>query len=163
MGSLRSSITRDERGRTHLKLSGAIDESSDLPGMFKELGADVEIDLEGVERINSIGVHRWIPAFEGFCRGRAVELTGLSYPMVLQANMVANLFGNVPISSCLAPYFCTKCQDNRMSLVQRTEVSSSGLPPARKCPVCGEAMSFDELENYFSFFLHQPKSAAGGG
>src|SRR5438067_229922 len=159
MGSLRATVTRGAGGEEVLKLSGAIDESSDLNSILQPLGANVRLDLEGVERINSIGIHRWITAFAPFCRGRKVELAALSYPMALQANLVADLFASATIVSCLAPYFCPKCQESRSALVARGEVNPSGEPPPKRCPVCAEPMAFDELENYFAFFGAPTRSA----
>jgi hypothetical protein len=152
MSGLRTTLSKDERGRQRLTLAGAIDESADLKALFATLGSPLVIDMGAVERINSVGVHRWIPEFTAFCKSHEVEIHALSYPLVLQANMVLGMFARAPVRSCLAPYFCTQCGENRMALVKRDEVGAKGEPPQRKCEVCKQPMSFDELDNYFLLF-----------
>ncbi len=151
-GKLRSTVVTEESGKSRLLLSGAIDERSDLPAALHGVIGDVVINLEGIERINSIGVHRWIPAFAAFAVNRKVEIERLSYPLVLQANMVANLFGQARVLSCVAPYFCSTCKENRVAVVNSEDVGPNGEAPERSCTVCAKRMSFDELDNYFTFF-----------
>jgi anti-anti-sigma regulatory factor len=64
MGTLRTKIDQDSDGCARVTLSGAMDEATDLDEAFATLDCDTVFDLSGVERINSIGVHRWVRAME---------------------------------------------------------------------------------------------------
>jgi uncharacterized CHY-type Zn-finger protein len=63
------------------------------------------------------------------------------------------MFGTGQIRSCMAPYFCSQCQDNQTVRVTATEVAMSRFaPPAKQCGRCKSTMEFDELDGYFGFF-----------
>lgn len=140
-------------GWLSVRLGGAIDEESDLAGLFDRLDADVVFDLAGVNRINSIGVLRWTPLIAKLAEKWLVVIESASYPLVLQANSVANFFGGAKVRSCLAPYRCPACQESQMVLVTAEEVAA-GEPPAKRC-ACGGPLEFDELDSYFSFLTSQ--------
>ena len=139
----------------HVYLTGAIDEHTDLDRVFAhlyELRADpLILNLEGVIRINSIGLRHWIPLLSRLSSARAVLVEGLSYPFVLQANNVANLLGGVKVRSCVAPYYCTMCEQNHTIVVTTEEIAKTELPPTKACPQCASPMEFDELDDYFDF------------
>jgi hypothetical protein len=116
----------------------------------------VVIDLIGIERVNSIGIHRWVTAIGPLSERHRVALERIPYPFVLGANAVANLFGNAQVLSCLAPYFCDRCGESRTEVVLTEEVVATGAAPARSCTTCGTALSFDELDTYFRF-LRRPR------
>jgi hypothetical protein len=135
-------------------LSGAIDEHTRLTEVFAELarlpGDSLVLDLQGVIRINSLGIRGWIPLITQLTAVRRVVVEGLSYPFVIQANNVYNLLASARVASCMAPYFCRTCEANRMVLVMGSEVHPNMIP-VKICHECGTPMEFDELENYFSF------------
>jgi hypothetical protein len=135
-------------------LSGAIDEHTRLNDVFAQLtkipGEALILDLQGVIRINSIGIRGWIPLITQLTSVRRVTVEGLSYPFVIQANNVYNLLAGARVHSVMAPYFCRLCEANRMVLVTGEEVQPS-IVPAKACMECGNQMEFDELENYFAF------------
>jgi hypothetical protein len=136
-------------------LAGAIDEHSDVTSAFSQMealdGASLVLNLEGVIRINSIGLRQWIPLLARLCKARSVVVEGVSYPFVLQANNVSNVFSSAQVKSCVAPYYCSMCEASRTVLVQSDEVRVRDEPPEKKCPDCGAPMEFDELEDYFAF------------
>ncbi|MCC6747540.1 MAG: anti-sigma factor antagonist [Deltaproteobacteria bacterium] len=139
-------------GSLHLALAGAIDETCDLEAALASIDRDVVIDVSAVDRMNSVGVHRWITTLDPLSRRHAVTIEACPYPMVLQANVVANFFGAAKVASCLAPYFCTACQQTPMLQLSAEEVGEAGGgPPEKPCPSCGGALTFDELESYFAF------------
>lgn len=134
-------------------LSGAIDENSDLKAVFAQITSDVIINLRGVKRINSMGVHNWIPVITKAASQHRVVLDELSYAFVQNAVAVANLFGAADVRSCMAPYFCATCKDNFTITVTREEVAQAGNEaPLKRCTKCQSPMEFDELDGYFSFF-----------
>lgn len=151
MTTIRADVERLADGTLRLTLHGALDERSDLGAIFGAVDADVTLNLRGVERINSLGIHKWVTAIGPLSEARRVRLEQIPYPLVLSANAVANLFGQATPVSCMAPYFCEPCGESRTEVVQTSEVSPTGAAPARSCSVCGGPLSFDELDTYFRF------------
>jgi hypothetical protein len=151
MGSLRVAVERREPGLECVRLAGSISEGADLAGMFANIKSDVVINMREVERMNSMGVHRWIPLLEECGRRVTVLLEELSYAVVMQANCVANLIRPTAVRSLMAPYFCSQCNQARMMVVPAAEVATTTGVPARTCEACGASMEFDELDNYFAF------------
>ena len=49
--------------------------------------------MRNVERVNSMGVHRWIPLISKFSAKHQAAFDEISYALVQNANVVANLFG----------------------------------------------------------------------
>jgi hypothetical protein len=139
-------------GTVVLKLRGAIDENAALPPIFQDLPAKVEFRLNGIERINSVGINRWIALFTQCSQQRTVTVSALSYPVVLQANCISNLFAGATVVSCMAPYFCNACGQRREVLITREQVAESGGTPSPACPDCKGALDFDELDSYFALF-----------
>ena len=139
----------------HVYLSGAIDEHTDLDKVFADLQQvrpdPLILNLEGILRINSIGLRHWIPLVSQLSKSRTVVVEALSYPFVIQANNVANLLAGVEIRSCVAPYYCSLCEMNRTIVVSAEEIRAGELAPPKDCPECGTEMEFDELEDYFAF------------
>jgi hypothetical protein len=136
-------------------LTGAIDERADLQATFDQLTTLPEgplvVNLEGILRINSIGLRKWIPLLAALSKSRKLVVEALSYPMVLQANSIANLLPDVRVVSCIAPYYCSLCEATRSTLVRTEEVLAAQLVPAKACPDCNSPMEFDELDEYFNF------------
>ncbi|MBA3452765.1 MAG: hypothetical protein H0T42_06730 [Deltaproteobacteria bacterium] len=151
--TLRAKVEQASSGGTRVTLSGAIDESSDLDGVFAKVTGDMVINMKDVERVNSMGVHMWIPVMARLSAKNRVVIEEISYGFVFNANAVANLFGAARVVSCAAPYYCPSCKDHVMVKVTLDEVNaSSGGAPAKRCAKCAAPMDFDELEGYFSFF-----------
>ena len=155
--SLRVAIEAGPDGQ-HVALAGSIDENSDLAGMFAQLVGPAVINLRHIERVNSMGVHRWVPLVTQFSARHPLAIDEISYALVQNANVVANLFGTAVVRSCVAPYFCSACNDNCSVVVTMEEVAAcAGGPPVKHCGRCRAAMEFDELDGYFSFFKTRSK------
>ncbi|MCC6747876.1 MAG: hypothetical protein IT371_09480 [Deltaproteobacteria bacterium] len=151
MSSLR--VTREQRadGSTFLIVAGAIDERADLERLFSNLDGRVVMNLKGIERLNSLGIHRWVPLMDELTGRAKVELEALSVPLVTQATVVANLLGTARLTSCMAPYFCPLCQDGRMILVTVEDLrAAGGTSPHKSCPECNGPMELDELDSYLT-------------
>ena len=134
-------------------LSGSIDENSDLQGVFARLDGAAVLNMQQVERVNSMGVHRWIPLVTRFSAEHRLMIDEISYALVQNANVVANLFGTAVVRSCMAPYYCSHCNSNTTLTVSHDEVAAAGnAPPAKYCGRCKSQMDFDELDGYFAFF-----------
>ena len=152
MTTLKAEVTRRPDGTIHVALVGALDERSDVAQIFSDFDADTTLNLRRVERVNSIGIHRWIPSITKLSADRDVVIEEIPYSLVLSANAVADLFGGASVRSCLAPYYCDRCGHDRIVVVTTEEVAAAGKGvPERQCPDCAGPMAFDELDTYFKF------------
>jgi hypothetical protein len=139
-------------GSVSIHLRGTIDERADIERLFTTLTGPLRFNLREVERINSIGIARWISNFADYSKRFPTVVEEVSYAFAIQANAIANLFGKATVTSCLAPYFCGRCAQSRMCLVTREELlSARDRAPERRCSVCESVMPFDDLESYFNF------------
>ena len=145
---------KDESNASVIAVKGVIDEDAEFKTAFADLKPKVSIDLEGVSFINSCGVREWVRAVQDFPKQAEVQFVKCAPRIVEQANYVANFTGRGKIVSFFAPYYCPKCQKERSTLLKSADFKS-GPPskaPSQKCPACGSAMDFDDIEEeYFSF------------
>jgi hypothetical protein len=152
MTSLSAKISRNDDGSICVFLAGAIDEHSDFDGVFRDLDRDATFNLEGIDRINSMGIRNWIASISRFTKQYKARIEALSYPVVMQAHCVANLFASARVRSCMAPYYCPACKANQMVVVSVDEIPECPTePPERRCSRCDALMEFDELDSYFRF------------
>lgn len=140
-------------------ISGSIDENADLEAIFAKLEPlPTVVNLRDIERVNSIGVHRWIPLVTAAAKRHPLEIEEISYALVQNANVVANLFGTATLHSCMAPYFCARCNDNLTVVVTAEEVAETEFrPPAKRCVRCNSEMELDELDGYFALFKNRAR------
>jgi hypothetical protein len=139
-------------GTVSIILGGTIDERTDLESVFKSLSGPITFNLRGIERINSIGIARWIATFSDYTHRFSAIVEEVSYPIAVQANAISNLLGAAKVKSCLAPYYCSRCSQNFMVVVTAADVAAaSGAIPEKRCTTCKSIMPFDDLDNYFSF------------
>jgi hypothetical protein len=145
-------------GETRIALAGAIDENADLAGLFGHLAGPTVFNMRDVERVNSMGVHSWVPLINKVPVNHKLAIEELSYPLVQSANAVANMFGAAVLRSCVAPYFCARCKQNVNLTVTAEEVAAAGGEvPVKQCSRCRMALEFDELDGYFAFFKRTRK------
>ena len=138
---------------TRIRMVGEITEASDFLSLLDGLPERGVIDLEGVRRINSAGAREWVNFTEGLQkRGRSVTLDRCSVAFVHQMNLISNFRGHSKVLSCLAPYFCGKCNKEHPITIDLSTGSAPVLADALACPDCGSQMEFDDLpEHYLSF------------
>jgi anti-anti-sigma regulatory factor len=157
MNSLDVRFQRQSDGLLVVFLSGAIDEQTDFMAVFPRIDSDAVLNLSGIVRLNSVGVHRWLGEISTLSKEHHLVIEACSYVVALQAACVASLFGAATVRSTLAPYFCSSCNDARMVLITVSEVAN-GVAPVKHCSSCGGAMAFDELDTYFAFLTEgRPK------
>jgi hypothetical protein len=134
-------------------LEGSIDENSHLDQIFKQFTGNIILDLNGIKKMNSIGILGWIPAISDYSEKYQISVKNASYPIVIQLSSVSNLFGKAKIISCNAPYFCDACSKGHLAEVTK-EMFKKTEPeaPVIKCPDCSTEMTFDDIPGYFNFF-----------
>jgi len=149
----------EQDGRHVVLLRGEINENADFSELSEYLQGDVDLDLEGVNRINSCGVREWVN-FVRDLRVASLRFARCSPTVVLQLNTIYNFRGRARVHSFLAPYVCEACHHDEYKLLrvedhfpQRTPPYS---PPAFRCARCSGVMLFDELpERYLSFLSEE--------
>ena len=147
---------------TCLRLSGAVDEQFDAPGLAETITSKyLLLDLAGVDRISSFGIRQWVD----FIGNITPRMAGIYYvecsPKVVdQFNMVANFGGPGYIVSFYAPYRCDSCDQERRLLFRTDEEAplwKAGQAPPSMCPTCGNPEDFDEdPATYFNYVAQQP-------
>lgn len=152
VGTLQVTIQARPDGKTYVAFTGAIDENSDFQQVFDRVSGDAVFNMRGVDRVNSMGVHGWVPHVKKFSAQHQLVIEDISYPLVQNANSVARLFGSAQIQSCMAPYYCAACRDNTTVSVAWDEVVPEMKPPTKQCARCNSPLEFDELDGYFDFF-----------
>jgi hypothetical protein len=143
-------------------ISGVIDEDNGLAETTARINRPVvAINTAEIERINSCGVRDWVTWLgEMEKAGKSVYFVRCPPAIVSQVNLVNNFVGAGSIVNFYCPYFCSKCDDDNLLLVEVKEALGN-LPfkaPMCRCPKCNFPMEFDEVENtYFAFLEHMKK------
>jgi anti-anti-sigma regulatory factor len=151
--------TVEERrsGASLLRLSGTLDEHNRLDELTEKVsGAEVLINLSGVERISSTGTRDWINWLKSLeTRGVRPILVACSPSVVRQLNLVKNFAGRAIVKSFQAPYHCVSCERDKQLLINVSEMRGRATAPPCTCDDCGKAMALaDETGTYFSFIDH---------
>jgi anti-anti-sigma regulatory factor len=163
MGSKFHAEVHHREGVTYLKVSGVIDEDNDLQGLEGRLGTGtLIINLVEVDRINSCGVRDWVNWLGRVEKsGARPVLVECSPPIVSQVNLVHNFTGNGVVKSFYAPYFCPRCQKEKLLLLETRDMVQGGPPfqaPTCRCDECDGPMEFDDMEeSYFAFLSNAKK------
>ena len=135
-----------------IRLEGDLDERVDLLGRLGKLAVPVmHIDLSGVTRINSAGVHRWVLCLEFLTNGRRVELCRCSSAFVAQALMIPNMIAGARVESVFLDYWCERCEQNETVLV----ASVADLQTRPQCPRCPSVLEPDTAGSLVEFFFRR--------
>src|SRR5213078_2600869 len=144
---------------SYVKLGGVIDEDNELGDLVEKISAGTAvIDLGEVERINSCGVRDWVNWLSKLeNNGTRSVLVECSPAIVAQINLVNNFTGNGSVKSFFAPYFCPKCEREKVFLVETAEMVGQTPPkaPVCRCDECDGIMDFDDMEESYFAFLGQ--------
>lgn len=147
-------------GRRVVRLRGEINENADFSELAVMLKGDVDLDLEGISRINSCGVREWVN-FVRDLKVSSLRFARCSPTVVLQLNTIYNFRGRARVDSFLAPYVCEACHSDEYRLLRvEDHFPERGVrpmsAPAFRCGKCGGVMMFDELpERYLSFLAEE--------
>ena len=145
-------------GVLRIRVAGVIDDESNLGDILGALGdgerraRSVALDLGGIERINSIGVSRWLDFIGALSeRVEVLDLERCSSCVVHQLGMIRGFNGTGRVRSVLAGYDCLACGARRCELVEASALADFDWEGARPCPACGEPLELDGLaEEYRS-------------
>lgn len=166
MGSKFHSELHTREGVNYLKLGGVIDEDNDLAALESKLGTgSLVINLAEVDRINSCGVRDWVNWLGRVEKNGARSiLVECSPPIVSQINLVHNFTGAGVVKNFYAPYFCPRCEKEKLLLLETRDLVQNGPPftaPMCRCDECDGPMEFDDMEeSYFAFLSNAKKVPA---
>lgn len=148
---------------SYVKLAGVIDEDNELADLVDKIPTGTAvIDLGEIERINSCGVRDWVNWLSKLeNNGTRSVLVECSPSIVAQINLVNNFTGNGTVKSFYVPYFCPECDEEKVLLVEATEMGPPPHePPTCRCDECDLVMDFDDMpDSYFAFLSNQKKLA----
>jgi len=149
-GRLRVSVQQAE-AQTLVFIEGVVDEESDFSGLARLTG-DLVINLKGVRRFNSAGIHDWVEVLRELSQHARFVFTECSPTVMLQLNMLHGFLDQAPVLSFYAPMRCEAC-DLEVDQLFQTVDCSGGLP-VTLCPRCRRPLTLDEVEDRYLLFLH---------
>lgn len=150
--ALKVEVTQLGSGEQRFIVSGNIDERTKPELELAAVKGDGVLDLSRIDRINSVGLVGWLRWISQVSQQHRLGIESLSYSLATLANQLSDLFGAARVRSCLAPYYCPKCNANHEMVVTRNDLAASpGGPPHKSCPTCQGPMDFDEMDEYFEF------------
>lgn len=137
-----------------LTVEGPISESNSIFTASLNGVKEVNIDLDKMTFINSIGVKNWVSLMTRLPPRTQVSLYNCPLVMINQVSMVKGFLPeNGFVQSFKAPYHCDSCRAEEILLAIRGEdyeyASSNGgevkvnLLEEKPCPKCGQEMSLD--------------------
>ncbi len=136
-------------------VKGGIDEDASFVAPNLGSAAEVNLDLEGVTAINSVGIREWIKWIKAFPTSLKLSVRHCPKIIVDQINMVAGFLpdGTI-IESFYVPYYSDASGDERMVLFMNGKEfnGSEVTPPSEVKDDSGEVMEIDVIEaKYFKF------------
>lgn len=145
-----------------IQISGDLDESADFSSLeFIQAGVWV-VDLEHVERINSMGLRKWIFWTRGLNQAQLV-FKNCPPAVVHQMNILQGFLpARSVVESFYVPYHCPHCNYESRQLAQRRQDFVEGtadrpshvaLSSTRTCPQCHKEMEWDLVEKLYFRFL----------
>lgn len=166
MGSKFGSELSNKEGVTTLKLAGVVDEDNELTSLEPKLGAGPTVlDLSEIDRINSCGVRDWVNWLGRIEKtGARLVFVNCSPAIVAQINLVHNFTANGIVKSFYAPYFCPRCEKEKLLRLETRDLIKSApitTAPACRCDECDGPMDFDDMEESYFAFLNNAKKVLG--
>ena len=135
-------------------LAGVIDEAADLGPLRALVAPTLELDLRGIQRINSSGVRAWIDFVRAVPATVALRFVRCPPAIIDQCNMVLGFLGHGRLESFYAPLTCRECDEQVEQLFTTAAVKAGyGSLPATPCPRCRRPMAIDDLEDQYLLFV----------
>jgi|GEM_PF-3048095 len=156
------SVKTNRSGSTlHISLEGAIGETTPMFTLPLDETKEINLDLEKMTYINSIGVRQWILWTMKIPNDCVVKLHNCPFVIASQASMVVGfLTKKMTLESIRLPYACENCNFEEMYFAVRGkdyEYPINGHPPRisipehRECPKCKAAQLEPDLIREKSF------------
>jgi hypothetical protein len=150
-------VESDNAEHPILKFSGSINESVPWEKVKIPAAQVIEMDLGGIEVINSAGGRGWVNWVYSINRGVGLSLVNCSRVFI---DYVNTIHGFVPtngkITSFQVPYFCAQCGATPVTVLQSEKVRRKiqDIPNTMTCS-CGEMATMDVMTPAFFKFLEK--------
>ena len=144
----------DHVNGTVVRIEGAIDESFNLDS-FTGGREVVVLDVDGVNRINSVGIKRWRAALHDL-DARYLCFVRCRPAVVSQFNIVSGFACGGELISFYLPYLCPQCDHSQSMLLDLRKdrgLIESLTAPEMKCK-CGAMAEFDDFPEYYLRYAH---------
>lgn len=135
-------------------LAGVLDEAADLAPLRALAAPTIELDLRGVQRVNSSGVRAWIDFVRAVPATVTLRFVRCPPAIIDQCNMVLGFLGHGRLESFYAPLICRECDEQVEQLFTTAAVKAGcGTLPPTPCPRCRRPMAIDDLEDQYLLFV----------
>ena len=143
-----------------LKISGIIDEYTDLIDTMASLPEEVWIDLSEISRVNSLGIREWARALA--TTTAKIHYVGCPSLIIDQFNMIPQLFGNnAQVDSFELCFCCDHCEFEESityEIKERNEEEKAKLEQmTMPCLRCNHDMLLNHDTDLYFSFLNIPK------
>lgn len=141
-------------------MAGTIDENSDqgFKSLLSVRNGKVNLDLNGITAINSIGVRTWVNFMQNFRQTHEITLQNCPPDIIMQINMIPSFLGIGTVESFLAPFFCANCKTtfHKSFLVSDTYNKLLEELNVQACQTCGSECECEEIPSDYLRFM-RPK------
>jgi len=140
-------------GEVVVTFEGEVTENVDFESLPHRSSEQLVLDLSGVRRLNSQGVHGFLQFLRELSEDGLITAERCSPAIIMQLNMLPSMAGLVTVRSLYVPMECDRCNLEREVLLEipRGQRTVPALPTTR-CSKCGDAMTLAEVpERYFAF------------
>ncbi len=143
-----------------ITFNGMLDETCQLPEFSEPIMGRVEIHLERLHMINSLGCRKWAIWLRDKVKAKGGITLVKCSPVIV--NQISILEGFLPtganVQSFFVPYFCEKCSHEERVLFREGIDYAKGKPPKVNdhldCPKCHASMELEVVpEKYLRYFL----------
>ena len=152
------SIGTTSEGAMLFKFEGTIDETVDFSPIMPRLdGLEVNIDLYGIRRINSVGVKKWMIFFEDLqAKKIKAQFHRVSPAIVEQLNLVSNFHCGGTVVTAVLPFICKSCGEANYFVRSKEDITDLDLEKVEwPCHACRSIqIEFDDIvEDYLKFWM----------
>jgi hypothetical protein len=132
---------------------GYLNEDAKIPLLDDSQVSDIQLNLEKLSRINSVGIRTWFKFTKSIGPQVSVQLSQVPKILILQANTVSGFFPkNSRIQTFEVPFICENC-DVSESLYFTPEQTQKGAITPPKCRKCKADMELDAIADMYFRFL----------
>jgi hypothetical protein len=160
MESLQATFEMRRSGTTTVRLTGALDEHSDLDALLPSIAPGrLVVHLGNIEQLNEAGMRAWVAWLATLdARNVKVDLVACSQQLVEAFNADAQLARCARVKSVQVMYRCAKCKRDDLFVVSIAEIQKFDGAPHRACETCiGRLAMVDDPNRYFEFVGQLPR------
>lgn len=154
MSGFRWTSQSSSPGVRQIHFIGTITEEVDFTPILAIGSEDLlQLDLSGIELINSLGVREWIHFVRKLAdAGTRYELVRCSPEIVKQVKNIANFRGTGRVQSVMLPYFCPSCRKEEHRELVLIPGEMPEIEEEIPCPHCDGTMEFDDIPSSYVAF-----------